>query len=172
MSQYWQLKMSPHSLLAFLLVSTLVSSSLQFDSLSSSQVENIKKKIRSVVKGSTLATVVRLSFHDCVGTGKNKRESGFIAIFYVFRRLWWVDIESLALFGCFRGIKQHLFGVFRDLKYARTFLEFSGTLNWLFFECGSAQPSLFFYSSGRPSAHSPTRPPTRWSSRKSAHLAL
>ena len=37
--------------------------------------------------------------------------------------------ESLELFGCFRGLKQHLSGVFRGLKYGRTFLEFSGALN-------------------------------------------
>jgi hypothetical protein len=39
------------------------------------------------------------------------------------------DIESLAFFGCFRDLKLHLFGVFRGLKYGRTFLEFSGALN-------------------------------------------
>jgi len=30
-------------------------------------VDTIKKKLRSVVRGSSLATAVRLSFHDCVG---------------------------------------------------------------------------------------------------------
>ena len=40
-----------------------------------------------------------------------------------------VDLESFALFGCFMGLKQHLFGVFRGLKYGGTFLEFSGFLN-------------------------------------------
>jgi hypothetical protein len=40
-----------------------------------------------------------------------------------------LDIESLALFGCFRGLKQPLFGIFRGLILLRAFLEFSGALN-------------------------------------------
>jgi hypothetical protein len=39
------------------------------------------------------------------------------------------DIESLALFDCFRGLKQPLFGVFRGLILLKAFLEFSGALN-------------------------------------------
>jgi hypothetical protein len=37
--------------------------------------------------------------------------------------------ESLELFGCFRGLKHHLFSIFRGLKYGRTFLEFPAALN-------------------------------------------
>jgi hypothetical protein len=37
--------------------------------------------------------------------------------------------EPLELFGCFWGIKQHLFGVFKGQYYGRTFLEFSGALS-------------------------------------------
>jgi len=59
--------MAPQHLIYFVIFSTLVCSSLQFDSLSSSQVEAMKTKLRSVVRGSTLPTAVRLAFHDCVG---------------------------------------------------------------------------------------------------------
>jgi len=59
--------MSPHYLLSTLLVSTLVGSSLQFVSPTTSEITAMKNKIRSVVRGSTLATTVRLAFHDCVG---------------------------------------------------------------------------------------------------------
>ena len=34
------------------------------------------------------------------------------------------DIESVALFGCFRGLKQPLFGVFRGLILLRAFWSF------------------------------------------------
>ena len=61
------LNMSRQNTLSLLLLFTLVASSLQFTSLSSSEVDAIKKKIRTVVRGPTLATAVRLSFHDCVG---------------------------------------------------------------------------------------------------------
>jgi len=61
------LNMTSQNLLSFFLISVMVSSSFQFTSLSSTEVENIKKKIRTVVRGSTLPTAVRLAFHDCVG---------------------------------------------------------------------------------------------------------
>merc|ERR1712013_849355 len=61
------LNMSRQNNLSLLLLFTLVASSLQFTSLSSSEVDAIKKKIRTVVRGSTLPTAVRLAFHDCVG---------------------------------------------------------------------------------------------------------
>ena len=33
----------------------------------SSDVTNIQRKIRPVVKGKTIPTALRLAFHDCVG---------------------------------------------------------------------------------------------------------
>merc|ERR1740128_1271050 len=61
--------MHPNSSLSILLFSTLVCSSFQFDSLTSTQVTRIKNKIKTVVSPaqSNLATALRLSFHDCVG---------------------------------------------------------------------------------------------------------
>ena len=56
-----------HYILSLALVSSLVSLSIQFDSLSSSQVTAIEKKLRSVIRGGSIATAVRLTFHDCVG---------------------------------------------------------------------------------------------------------
>jgi len=49
------------------LMSILVCSSQQFDSLTTSQVDSIKNELRTVIRGPSLATAVRLSFHDCVG---------------------------------------------------------------------------------------------------------
>merc|ERR1711874_14965 len=59
--------MSHHHILSFLLLSLATSAMMQFTSLSSTEVEAIKKKLRSVVRGPALPTAVRLSFHDCVG---------------------------------------------------------------------------------------------------------
>ena len=59
--------MQVHYILSVVLVSSLVTLSFQFDSLSSSQVEDIEKKLRSVIGRGSLATAVRLNFHDCVG---------------------------------------------------------------------------------------------------------
>lgn len=59
--------MQVHYILSIVLVSSLVTFSFQFDSLSSSQVEDIEKKLRSVIGRGSLATAVRLNFHDCVG---------------------------------------------------------------------------------------------------------
>ena len=59
--------MSHHILSLLLVLSLATSAMLQFTSLSSTEVEAVKKKMRSVVRGSSLATAVRLSFHDCVG---------------------------------------------------------------------------------------------------------
>merc|ERR1711915_1118620 len=60
-------KMSPSFNFIFFYFCNLLCLSVQFESLSSTQVESIKRKIRTVVQGSTLPTAVRLSFHDCVG---------------------------------------------------------------------------------------------------------
>ena len=54
--------MSPSILLALLALS-----SAEFTSLSSSDVTNIQRKIRPVVKGKAIPTALRLAFHDCVG---------------------------------------------------------------------------------------------------------
>jgi len=59
--------MSHHILSLLLVLSLATSAMMQFTSLSSTEVEAIKKKLRSVVRGSALPTAVRLSFHDCVG---------------------------------------------------------------------------------------------------------
>merc|ERR1711970_929941 len=59
--------MSHHILSLLLVLSLATSAMMQFTSLTSTEVEAIKKKLRSVVRGSTLPTAVRLSFHDCVG---------------------------------------------------------------------------------------------------------
>jgi len=57
-----------HNILSLLLVLSLATSAMmQFTSLTSTEVEAVKKKLRSVVRGSALPTAVRLSFHDCVG---------------------------------------------------------------------------------------------------------
>merc|ERR1712002_494573 len=59
--------MSHHILSLLLVLSLATSAMMQFTSLSSTEVEAVKKKLRSVVRGSALPTAVRLSFHDCVG---------------------------------------------------------------------------------------------------------
>merc|ERR1711913_12658 len=59
--------MSHHILSLLLVLSLATSAMMQFTSLSSTEVEAIKKKLRSVVRGPALPTAVRLSFHDCVG---------------------------------------------------------------------------------------------------------
>jgi hypothetical protein len=47
----------------------------------------------------------------------------------LLKRLLPSSIKNLSHFLAVLGFKQHLFGVFRGLKYGRTFLEFSGALN-------------------------------------------
>jgi len=59
--------MIQRNILSLILLTTVISLSLGFTSLSSTQVDAIKRQIRTVVRGSTLPTAVRLSFHDCVG---------------------------------------------------------------------------------------------------------
>merc|ERR1711970_137427 len=59
--------MSHHILSLLLVLSLATSAMMQFTSLTSTEVEAVKKKLRSVVRGSALPTAVRLSFHDCVG---------------------------------------------------------------------------------------------------------
>ena len=61
---------------------------------------------------------------------------------------WNSHKESLTLFSCFRCLKQHLFGVFRGLKYGRTFLEFSGALNSQKYAISGAWKSTFMAFSG------------------------
>ena len=60
-----------HLLLASLVVVSLLHFSTQFTDLSSTTVTTLKSTLRSVVRGSTLPTAVRLSFHDCVGRNKH-----------------------------------------------------------------------------------------------------
>ena len=57
--------MTPPQLTLVSLLLPLVAS--QFSSLSEAQVTQVKRKLRTVVKGGTLATALRLAFHDCVG---------------------------------------------------------------------------------------------------------
>jgi len=61
------LNMIQRNTLSLILLTSIISLSLGFTSLSSTQVDAIKRQIRTVVRGSTLPTAVRLSFHDCVG---------------------------------------------------------------------------------------------------------
>lgn len=49
------------------LLTTLALSAAEFSSLSSSRYTFIQNKIRSAVRGTTIPTMVRLAFHDCVG---------------------------------------------------------------------------------------------------------
>ena len=51
------------------------------------------------------------------------------ACYFVFCPKGRIHKESLPLFSRLRCLKRHLFRVFRGLKYAMTFFEFSGALN-------------------------------------------